>query len=708
MSEEHGQTHDDQQKVQRVEHQPAQPAAGLEGLAAQGPAPSYSGSLLGDPRLDGRGNQPVKTAVMRQMQRTYGNRAVQRQLTGHGQNTPQSFGDKAVQRWESARLSLQRSASASTSIIPPSGTEENDASLSVQTMRAFAPLPVQRCGAEVHEGCACAGGHAEQQDQAGKGDSPVAQRQIAPEKETNDQSIVGPSNEFDDQTIQRSPTSTAASAPGRPARRSVQRQGPAEQPPPADNPAGPGGGRSLIVEDSARDVGPGQMKKSAFMTEARAAVERTVEQTMGAAGVVTARSTIDEQFNAYQGKDSQTLERTLHTEVPGAARATTAQEYIPAITDKVRASTSQSGGGGILGAIGGAVSGAVGAVGSAVGNAISGIGNLFFKARDGGPREADDPVAIQAQLGPGQSLNGNVKSGLESVFGQDFSDVRVHTDSKAGDLAGNLNARAFTVGQNIAFGAGEYQPGTLVGDALIAHELAHVVQQKGASSSTDAAAPQAKGDGEYSSLEEDADMSAVGAIASMWGGARGELKNIAQNVAPSMRSGLRLQRCNGNSSQKCCCCVNSVSIGNINRIDNTTHMGHSFDLVASMAYTGNGTKDSCRLEWWEKTNVPAIPGHQPNTWTDMYALYPQSPTFDPWKNRAEPCPGNNSVTIMDPPSLGKRPGRTVTRTLEFRIVVNSGASCNTCGNASKQATATQVLAMVNGAPDWANSSYTTP
>jgi hypothetical protein len=69
---------------------------------------------------------------------------------------------------------------------------------------------------------------------------------------------------------------------------------------------------------------------------------------------------------------------------------------------------------------------------------------------------------------------------MSSAFGYDFSGVRVHTGTKAASVATELNARAFTVGRDIAFGAGEYQPGTPIGDALIAHELAHVVQQGGA------------------------------------------------------------------------------------------------------------------------------------------------------------------------------------------------------------------------------------
>jgi hypothetical protein len=112
MSQEQGQTHDDRAKAQRAEHPSAQHAAGLQGLAAPGLAPSYSNSLVGDARLNGRGNQPVKATVMRQMQRKYGNQAVQRQIANPGLNISHSFGDKAVQRWQAARQSLQRKCAA--------------------------------------------------------------------------------------------------------------------------------------------------------------------------------------------------------------------------------------------------------------------------------------------------------------------------------------------------------------------------------------------------------------------------------------------------------------------------------------------------------------------------------------------------------------------------------------------------------------------
>ncbi|HYO50897.1 MAG TPA: hypothetical protein VEW94_13685 [Chloroflexia bacterium] len=108
MSQDQGQTHDDRAKVQRAEHQSAQHATGPFSLAGPGLAPSYSNSLVGDARLNGRGNQPVKATVMRQMQRKYGNQAVQRQIANPGLNISHSFGDKAVQRWQAARQSLQR------------------------------------------------------------------------------------------------------------------------------------------------------------------------------------------------------------------------------------------------------------------------------------------------------------------------------------------------------------------------------------------------------------------------------------------------------------------------------------------------------------------------------------------------------------------------------------------------------------------------
>ena len=78
----------------------------------------------------------------------------------------------------------------------------------------------------------------------------------------------------------------------------------------------------------------------------------------------------------------------------------------------------------------------------------------------------------------GSSLPEHSSAFMESRFGTDFSDVRVHTDSQATEMAKTLNAQAFTRGKDIYFGAGRYAPRTTSGDRLLAHELTHVIQQR--------------------------------------------------------------------------------------------------------------------------------------------------------------------------------------------------------------------------------------
>lgn len=77
----------------------------------------------------------------------------------------------------------------------------------------------------------------------------------------------------------------------------------------------------------------------------------------------------------------------------------------------------------------------------------------------------------------GQALDSDTRTFMESRFGHDFSQVRVHTDDQAAASAEAINANAYTVGPDIVFGAGQYTPGTSEGQHLLAHELTHVVQQ---------------------------------------------------------------------------------------------------------------------------------------------------------------------------------------------------------------------------------------
>jgi len=80
---------------------------------------------------------------------------------------------------------------------------------------------------------------------------------------------------------------------------------------------------------------------------------------------------------------------------------------------------------------------------------------------------------------PGESLNAPSRAYFEPRFGHDFSQVRIHADEEAAESARSVNAQAYTVGQHVVFGAGFYAPHTSAGSRLLAHELAHVVQQSG-------------------------------------------------------------------------------------------------------------------------------------------------------------------------------------------------------------------------------------
>ncbi len=86
--------------------------------------------------------------------------------------------------------------------------------------------------------------------------------------------------------------------------------------------------------------------------------------------------------------------------------------------------------------------------------------------------------AIQATRGGGQPLSKSTRSHLEPKFGYDFSRVKVHNNVQSDELNRTLGARAFTVGKDIYFRHGEYNPETSKGKKLLAHELTHVVQQE--------------------------------------------------------------------------------------------------------------------------------------------------------------------------------------------------------------------------------------
>lgn len=89
---------------------------------------------------------------------------------------------------------------------------------------------------------------------------------------------------------------------------------------------------------------------------------------------------------------------------------------------------------------------------------------------------------IQAQIntfrGRGRPLSASTRAFFDQRFGRDFSHVRIHDDEQAAITTRSIQARAFTLGHNVVFGAGQYAPENVAGRRLLAHELAHVVQQR--------------------------------------------------------------------------------------------------------------------------------------------------------------------------------------------------------------------------------------
>ena len=374
------------------------------------------------------------------------------------------------------------------------------------------------------------------------------------------------------------------------------------------------------------------MRKTQFIEQLRTVACATADAVLASVGHSTKSCPYIAKWLAfYQNSSSQHLESALLKYTPEARQARTAREYISIVTRHVERATLvwaktgkitgvpqemqaelAGGGGGFLGAVAGFASSGFGSallgfLGGGKREDGGGAGSVQRKARDGGEAGTHDAAAVKAQLGSGHALDSRVQSRMSSAFSYDFSSVRVHTDSRAAGLSDDLSARAFTIGSDVAFATGEYQPGTLIGDVLIAHELAHVVQQGGATASE----PLMKGEGEYNALEQDADRSAVGVVLSLHRNTRQGLTNLLRNSVPRLRSGLGLQRCSKSKKEPApgpketpapsapsvpatTCPRETITMGG-------AECGERYGAIATYCYEGT-------TNWWFKEHVENAPG----------------------------------------------------------------------------------------------------
>lgn len=141
----------------------------------------------------------------------------------------------------------------------------------------------------------------------------------------------------------------------------------------------------------------------------------------------------------------------------------------------------------------------------------------------GGPGPTEAPPSVHEALqSPGQPLDSATRAFMEPRFGQDFGQVRVHTDDAADASAQEVNSRAYTVGSDIVFAGNEFSPPTSDGRKLLAHELTHVLQQSNGATSIQRAPnkdnnddddeykPVVKGPRPFSLLSDDSRMCAPG------------------------------------------------------------------------------------------------------------------------------------------------------------------------------------------------------
>jgi Domain of unknown function (DUF4157)/Type VI secretion system (T6SS), amidase effector protein 4 len=304
----------------------------------------------------------------------------------------------------------------------------------------------------------------------------------------------------------------------------------------------------LLVEDDAEGIESNQMRKSEFLSQLQDGVCTTVNEIIAVQSFTTDNCPyLAYWFDRYRNSNSQHLERVIHRYAPETVEATTAQDYISLVVERARqAATRWLNTGEVTGIPEEVPVESLNLPEASSTQEAKDVPaesqGILFKGDDAGQRETTDPQRIKAQLSSGRSLDSEVQSRMGAAFQQDFSQVRLHTDDRAAKLSANLKARAFTIGRDVAFGSGEYQPGTLIGDALIAHELAHVIQQGGAKATPEIIQ---KNSGEQRALEEEADRSAVGAVFSLWSGIKQAWGDLTRNALPRLKSGLRLQRCDG-------------------------------------------------------------------------------------------------------------------------------------------------------------------
>ncbi len=283
------------------------------------------------------------------------------------------------------------------------------------------------------------------------------------------------------------------------------------------------------IVDSSMALAPGQMSRDEFLSRLRAEVLAACEAELSPDWSAEGCPYIEAWFEQHQDSSAYLLEG-LARRYTGLTTAATAADYIPAVVARLRVAVGRWRNGEDV------TADLVDAKmiedgGSEAAVQAKAIGNV-----PAGQVTARETIS---RLGPGQSPDAQTTARLGSALGTSIGDVRIHADANAGRLTEELGAAAFAVGRHVAFGPGRYQPGIPEGDALLAHEMAHVQQQRGGISANERRSGSA-------ALEAEADRIALAATAHLHGDDRGALSQ----ATASLKTGLTLTRCSKSDEEK--------------------------------------------------------------------------------------------------------------------------------------------------------------
>jgi Domain of unknown function (DUF4157) len=307
---------------------------------------------------------------------------------------------------------------------------------------------------------------------------------------------------------------------------------PAEQH--ADEIAGKALGGALAPTQLIVDAGPlaaGQLEKTVFQGWLRDAVVLATEQVLGKLGATAGCPFIDRYFSKYAALPAAATEGLIRRWVSSAKSARSAAELIPPVVARVREAVRSW-------QATGRVPPELAALDPEVANVPAAAA-----ATASGSASAMSLDHLEAELGSGDALDAATASRMSSALGSDVSGARLHSGPVAQRQAAEAGALAFAVGENVVLGARAPARGSLAGEALLAHELAHVAQQKHAAS--DPAARRKPIGAEDAAAELDADRAAAAGLTpeQLSDQRLASLSALAGRAGDVMRTGLQMQRC---------------------------------------------------------------------------------------------------------------------------------------------------------------------